>query len=148
MKKEICWISQDCSAHMSRFIYKNKLKKEDIISINRLKDGTLELWFWANDWEDLCLAEMKEAEQKKEKPLYDVTNKELVAQSSKLVENFIAAYVLDLAYKYLTQEQNWRSLKASWLEDGECQYLKNVFEAVLHECENTKITRRRNARKN
>lgn len=86
---------------------------------------------------------MKEAEQKKEKPLYDVTNKELVAQSSKLVENFIAAYVLDLAYKYLTQEQNWRSLKASWLEDGECQYLKNVFEAVLHECENTKIIRRR-----
>lgn len=143
MKKEICWISQDCPAHMSRFIYKNKLKKEDIISINRLKDGRLELWFWANDWEDLCVAEMREAGQEEEKPLSGITNKELVKYSSKLIDNFVAKYVLNRAYSILTQEQNWRNLKASWLENGECYYLKDIFDTILHECENTKIIRRR-----
>lgn len=83
MKKQICWISQDCPTHMTKFIYKNKIKRKDIISINRLKDGGLELWFWAKDWEDLCATEMKEVEQKKEKPFRGFTNAVLIAYSTR-----------------------------------------------------------------
>lgn len=59
MKKEICWDSQDCPAHMSKFIYKNKIKRKDIISINRLKDGSLEIWFFAKHFEDISKGGLK-----------------------------------------------------------------------------------------
>nr|DAT76284.1 MAG TPA: hypothetical protein [Caudoviricetes sp.] len=53
MKKYLCWNIETSPARMIKFIAKNKIKRKDVLAINRNASGDIEIWFWAKKFETI-----------------------------------------------------------------------------------------------
>lgn len=53
MKKHLCWNIETSPARMIKFVTKNKIKRKDVLALNRNASGDIEIWFWAKKFETI-----------------------------------------------------------------------------------------------
>lgn len=111
---------------------KEQIKTKE--AINNLYKITLDLK--DNDFSDL-IRENNELKTRitelEDKDWYEKTIAQLENQVERLLKenDGLKKEIIDKVYRYLTNEHNWKELKNSWLNNGECEYLKKILNTVL-----------------